>query len=74
MDLKITVITRAHKSEVVRLGDDHLRVKLTSPPEKNKANYELIQVLAKYFGVNKSAVSIKTGQRSRHKIIQILHQ
>jgi uncharacterized protein (TIGR00251 family) len=72
MDLKITVIPRAQRNEVIDLGEHHYRVKLTSAPERNKANRELIQVLAKYFGVKKSAVSIKTGQRSRHKIIQIL--
>jgi uncharacterized protein (TIGR00251 family) len=72
MEFKITVIPRAARSEVMDMGERHFRVKLTSAPEKNKANRELIQVLAKYFGVSKSAVSIKTGQRSRHKIIQIL--
>ena len=72
MDLKITVIPHAQKREVIALGDAHLRVKLTSAPEKDKANRELIRVIAQHYGVRRSAVSIKTGQRSRHKIIQIL--
>lgn len=72
MDYKITVVPCAKKREVLELGQYHFKVKLTSPPEKNRANRELIQLLAEYFGVKKSAVSIKTGEKSRHKIIQIL--
>lgn len=72
MDINITVISRARKREIIDLGDRHFRVKLTSAPEKNKANRELIQILADYFGVKRSAVSIKAGEKSRHKIIQIL--
>ena len=72
MDLKVTVVPRAKKCEIVELNIHHLKVKLISAPEKNKANRELIAVLAKYFGVKKSAVLIKTGQKSRYKTIQIL--
>jgi uncharacterized protein (TIGR00251 family) len=72
IELKITVIPRAQRREVIDLGGDHFRVKLTSAPEKDKANRELIRVLAQHFGVKKSAVTIKTGQKSRHKIIKIL--
>ena len=72
MEYKVTVIPRARSREVVEQDQHHLRVKLMSAPEKDKANRELIKVLAQYFGVRRSAVSIKTGQKSRHKIIQIL--
>ncbi len=72
MDIKITVVPRAKKCEIIKLGAYHLKVKLISAPEKNKANKELIAILARHFGIKKSAVFIKTGLRSRHKTIQIL--
>lgn len=73
MEFEVTVIPRARRREVIDQDKHHLRVKLTSAPEKDKANRELIKVLAQYFGVKKSAVLIKSGQKSRHKIIRILH-
>lgn len=72
MDIKITVVPRAKKCEIIEIGAYHLKVKLISAPEKNKANKELIAILARHFGIKKSAVFIKTGLRSRHKTIQIL--
>ena len=72
MDIKITVVSRAKKCEIIELGAYHLKVKVISAPEKNKANKELIAILARHFDIKKSAVFIKTGLRSRHKTIQIL--
>jgi uncharacterized protein (TIGR00251 family) len=72
MDIRVLVITRAKKNEVIDLGAGHYKVKVVSAPIANRANRELIQLLAEYFGVRKSAISIKTGQRSRHKTINIL--
>ena len=40
--------------------------------EKGKANKKLIELLSEYFKVPKSNVEIKTGERSRNKIIEIL--
>ena len=53
------------------ISPDDLKVKLTSPPHKGKANKQLICVLAKYFNVKKSNVNILKGQSSRNKIISI---
>jgi len=72
MDIKITVVPRAKKCEIIELDAYHLKVKLISAPKKNKANKELIAILARHFGIKKSAVFIKTGLRSKHKTIQIL--
>jgi uncharacterized protein (TIGR00251 family) len=44
-------------------------VSLKSPPDKNKANKELVKLLSKYF---KKRVLIKTGLKSKIKYIEIL--
>ena len=44
---------------------------LKSPPVDGKANAELIGLVAKHFGVPKSAVAIKSGASARTKLVRI---
>ena len=44
---------------------------LRSPPADGKANAELIALVARHFGCNRSAVSIKRGASGRRKLIRI---
>jgi len=71
MYIKIKATPRAKKAEIVELEKDYLRVKLTSAPVKNRANEELIELLSKYYQVNKSAIKIKRGIHTREKLIEI---
>lgn len=48
-----------------------LKVKISAPAEKGKANQCLIEFLAKELGVKKTAVSIISGQTNPIKQIQI---
>jgi len=72
MYIKVKVIPRAKKSEIIELNRHHLKVKLLSPPIKNRANQELTDLLADYYGVPKSAIRIIKGEHSREKFIEIL--
>lgn len=52
------------------IGGSHegcLRVRVTAPAEKGKANEAIIRLLAKELGVPKSAVRLVSGQGSRKK-------
>ncbi len=69
MKLKVKVVPNAKKQEVIE--GDVLKVKVRAPPEGGRANEELIEVLAKHFGVKKSAVKILKGLKSREKLIDI---
>lgn len=40
---------------------------ITAPPVDGKANKGVVQFVAKFLGVPKSAVSLKRGKQSRHK-------
>ncbi len=71
MEIKVKVIPHARKAEIIKLADGSLRVKVVSPPEKNKANEELTEMLARYYSVAKSRVRIVRGDRSREKLIEI---
>ena len=48
-------------------GDDALKVRIKSAPVDGKANRELVEVLAKFFGVPKSSVEFKGGETSKTK-------
>lgn len=72
MYIKVKVVPRAKKSEIIKLDKDYLKVKVLSPAIKNKANKEMMELLADYYGVNKSAVKIIRGEHFREKLIEIL--
>jgi len=71
MYIKVRVIPRAKSSEIIELSKNRLKVKLVSPPEKNRANQELIAILAEYYRVKKSAIKIKKGRHFREKLIEV---
>lgn len=72
MLIKVTVVPHAKKAVVIILDKLHLKVRLVSPPIKNRANIELISLLAEHYGVKKSCVIIKTGKHTRKKIVEII--
>jgi uncharacterized protein len=76
MKISVKVIPNAKQHEVVDdvfdlLGARILKVKVNQPPEDGRANKAVIEILADYFKVKKSAVSIISGETSRNKIIEI---
>jgi len=47
-------------------------INLTSPAEDNKANIELIKMLAEHFNTNQMNIRIKHGKNSRKKLVEIV--
>ncbi len=69
--VKIKVEPRSSRAGVVGPYGDALKVKLTSPPVEGRANKELIEVLAKEFGIPKKDVEIISGQSSKNKVVRL---
>ncbi len=72
MKISVKVIPNAKKDEVKLAEEkveDGLLVKVHAPPEKNKANERVIEILEEYF---KGKVNIISGEKSRKKIVEIL--
>ncbi len=61
----------AKKTEVAGLYGDALKIRLAAPPVDGKANAALIEFVADRLGVAKSTVSLKSGQTSRHKVLEV---
>jgi len=49
-----------------------LKVRVTAPPEKGKANAALIKLLAKYFGIAGGRISLVSGPKDRQKRLLII--
>ena len=71
--LRVRVQPKSGRSEIVGLMEDGetVKVKLKAAPEGGKANAELAELLADYFQVSKSNVSVISGQTARLKLIKI---
>ena len=60
------------RTRICGLLDGMLKVKVSAPPEKGKANECLIRFLAKKLGVKKNAMSLISGKTSPVKQVRIV--
>jgi len=71
MILSVKVIPKSSVNKIVGFEGDVLKIKCTAAPEKGKANEAVVQLLAKYYGVPKSAVAIIKGKTGSKKVVEI---
>jgi len=69
--IRVRVTPRAKKDAVGTPKDGQLPVRTTAPPVDSKANKAVIALLAKALGIPKSALSIKSGEKSRNKTVLV---
>ena len=69
--LKVKVIPGARKELITELEPGVLQVKVQKTPEKGKANEQVASLLAQYFNVPLSNITLKSGARSRSKVFLI---
>ncbi len=72
MRLRIKVKARARRSRLVGKVGDEWKLEVAAPPVQGEANREVIEFLAKSLRVPRSAVRIVAGERSPHKVVEIL--
>ena len=77
MKIIVKVKTNAKQNEIFILTNPDtkkfgLKVFLKSQAKENKANIDLIELLAKYYEVSKNQVKIISGLKNKIKIIEIL--
>src|SRR5262252_2037133 len=70
--LKIRVIPNAKRNQLAGYREGELILRLNAPPIEGKANKAAVDFVSQYFGVLWSAVRLVRGERSRHKIFQIV--
>ncbi len=61
----------AKKTEVAGAHGDALKIRLAAPPVDGKANEALLRFLANQLSLPKQQVSLKSGQTSRRKVVEV---
>jgi len=69
--ISLRVYPNASRNEMVGFIDGVLRVKVSAPPSKGKANRELITFLSRLLGVSKGSINIIKGRTTRNKVVAI---
>lgn len=70
MKIKLKVNPKS-KLEKITLIDNILHINFSTTPEKGKANKKLIELLADYYKIKKSQVTIIKGEKNKNKIVEI---
>ncbi|MEY2632246.1 MAG: hypothetical protein RIR00_900 [Pseudomonadota bacterium] len=71
LSLTLHIQPGAKRSEIAGLHGDALKIRLAAPPVDGKANACLIEFVADCLGLPRAAVSLKSGQTSRRKVLQV---
>ncbi|QQO08600.1 DUF167 domain-containing protein [Breznakiella homolactica] len=69
--LDIKVVPGSSKSCVAGIQENRLRIKIAAAPEDGKANGELRNFLAKMLGIPKKDITIRSGEKSRLKTLEL---
>jgi uncharacterized protein (TIGR00251 family) len=70
-EIKVRVLPKSSRTEIIGIEGDTYKVKLTAPPVEGKANKALIELLAGRLRIGKGRVDIVSGNRSRLKTVRI---
>jgi len=71
MILTVYVKPGARKESLEWIDEDTLKISVTAPPEKGKANKAVIEALAEELGVAKSTIELIRGGTARIKQFKI---
>jgi hypothetical protein len=69
---RFKVIPRSAQNEIVgEMADGTMKVKVSAPPEKGKANEALCAFLAEHYSVARGEVTIVSGHSAALKLVRI---
>ena len=71
MNIRVKVQARSSQEKIEEIDVDEYKIWVTSPPAENRANEDVIEILADYFNPAPSNIRIRSGHKSSHKLIEI---
>ena len=74
MIINVKVKPNDSKNEVKQLDNNNFEVKTTATPENGKANQSVVELLAKFFRVGKTKITIIKWQTERVKVVEIIYE
>jgi uncharacterized protein len=72
MKLTIKVVPASSQNGLAGWLGDTLKVRVTAPPERGKANAAAEATIAEALGVSRSCVHVTSGQSSSRKTVEIV--
>jgi uncharacterized protein (TIGR00251 family) len=69
--LKVKAVPGSSRDGIVGWLGDALKIKVTAPPEKGRANEAVVSLLAERLGLPADAVAVASGHSSPSKVIAI---
>jgi uncharacterized protein len=69
--LRLKVVPKASRAEISGWVGEALKVRVTAPPERGKANVEVIAVIARALDVGREQVSLITGETDARKLVDV---
>lgn len=72
MKIYVTAKPSARENKVERHDDIHFTVSVHESPVQGKANRAVIKILAQYFTISESHITILRGTTCKEKIVEIL--
>jgi len=74
VEITIKVVPGASRDGIMGLLGDALKVRVSAPPEKGKANAAVIELLAEALGVSVKNISVISGAASPRKVLHVSGQ
>jgi uncharacterized protein (TIGR00251 family) len=71
MKLSVYIQPGAKKTEISGEHDGKLKIRVCAPPVEGAANEALVKFISKQLGLSRSKVNIVSGDKSRHKVLEI---
>jgi len=69
--ISIRVTPSASRDAVIGWQGDVLRLRVTAPAQRGKANEAVLRLLAAALGIERRRLRIIRGQTSRHKLVSV---
>jgi uncharacterized protein (TIGR00251 family) len=70
-ELEVKVVPGASRSGIVGWLGEALKIRVTAPPERGKANAAVAEILAGALGIARRNVRVTRGKTSPRKIVEI---
>jgi uncharacterized protein (TIGR00251 family) len=70
--IAVVVKPNSRAATITKVSESEFQAAVREPAQDGKANRGLIDLLARHFGIPKSAVTIIRGHSSRRKIVELL--
>jgi len=64
-------VTVEFSKEFLEIKDNQINIGIKSKPVKGQANKEIIKKIAKHFEISSTMIQIKSGHKTKEKIIEI---